>query len=221
MTTSSFDTDWLTQRRFQPVLADFGADFSGVLVDVGCGRSPYRAFFQSASAYKRFDVVAADDEVTTAPGHSLPLPDQTADLLLATQILGDLPNPNRDFAEWARVLKPSGLLIIFETVAYPEHDLPHDYWRIMPRGVEILAASAGFELVSMKRIGGIFSRIVLLINRQVIERLRAVRIISPLVTLITFVLNIAAAGLDRLAPMPSAATDYVAVFKNKGASIAK
>lgn len=214
MTSSIFDTDWLTQHHLQPFLRELGREQGGVLVDVGCGRSPYRSLFPSAQSYLRFDVAAADTEVTVAPADCLPLSGSTADLLLATQLLGDLADPNRNFKEWARVLKPDGLLVVFETIAYPEHDLPHDYWRIMPRGIELLAENAGFELVSMRRIGGLFGRIALLINRHIIEKVRAVRILAPLATLATALLNIAASGFDRLAPMPAAATDYVAVFKN-------
>src|SRR5256885_2366409 len=128
-------TNWVTGRSLIPLLKKWGQETTGVVLDVGCGESPFREFFPHASSYMRMDRVSSDNEVIHADACALPLSDGTVDVVLFFQVLADLPEPKIALSEAYRVLRPGGHVIVFESMAYPEHDMPFDYYRIMPAGM--------------------------------------------------------------------------------------
>jgi SAM-dependent methyltransferase len=207
-----FCSNWIVLRRFRRQLAEEVANFSGTVADVGCGASPYRTCFPKAARYLRFDRTSSHPEVTLADAIALPLETSSLDAILATQTLGDMPDLVGVLTEWTRVLAPSGRVLVFETMAYPEHDLPHDYWRVMPRGLEVSATAAGLRIARLERIGGLFARLATLLNSQCFERLARAPLLYPAALALIAINNIFALILDRLLPIPSAAPDYFAVL---------
>jgi len=55
-----------------------------------------------------------DVEVAVADGESLPEPDGTYDVLVNRNVLWTLPKPEQAVADWKRVLKPGGLLVVID-----------------------------------------------------------------------------------------------------------
>ncbi|MEK7481295.1 MAG: class I SAM-dependent methyltransferase [Patescibacteria group bacterium] len=53
------------------------------------------------------------DGVQQADARALPFPDETFDIVVASDILEHLPDADSAVAEWRRVLKPGGQLIVF------------------------------------------------------------------------------------------------------------
>jgi ubiquinone/menaquinone biosynthesis C-methylase UbiE len=93
------------------------------ILDVGSGQSMIRF----ASPRRRFELTCCDlDEYNVrrmekeapecqwlvADAAQLPLEDDSFDLIFAGEILEHLPDPRKGLKEWARVLKPGGLLIL-------------------------------------------------------------------------------------------------------------
>ena len=58
-------------------------------------------------------------ECVQADGHSLPFGDATFDCVLAIDLTVHLENPSRAFAEFARVLRPGGRLVVDATNSNP------------------------------------------------------------------------------------------------------
>jgi SAM-dependent methyltransferase len=131
------------------------------------------------------------------------------------QVLGDIPTPEKLFKEVYRVLKAAGCFIIFESMCYPEHDLPHDYYRVMPAGIEYLAEKSGFECREMVRLGGLFTRFSQLWNVCIMGRLMNFPIAGWLAYLGIAIANVFAYILDKIAPHPHMAADYIAKFVKK------
>lgn len=101
----------------------FGRYFKGRVLDVGCGLS----LFTEIRPDWPFRITAGDlvfgrmkqrrDEVpgidwTVFEADRLPFRDGSFEGLFAGEILEHLPDPERALAEWSRVLKPGGVLIV-------------------------------------------------------------------------------------------------------------
>lgn len=90
--TPIWAADWLIQRKLRPLLHRHGASEDGTVVDVGCGTSPYRGYFPRAKQFIRIDRDPRDEDVTPGDATQLPLSDGSVKCVLATQMLGDLPD---------------------------------------------------------------------------------------------------------------------------------
>jgi ubiquinone/menaquinone biosynthesis C-methylase UbiE len=53
-------------------------------------------------------------EIAVADGESLPEPDAAYDVLVNRNVLWTLPRPDQAVADWKRVLKPGGLLVVID-----------------------------------------------------------------------------------------------------------
>jgi SAM-dependent methyltransferase len=79
----------------------------------------------------------------------LPYDDGAFDAVVADQVLEHVEgNPQRAIDESARVLAPGGTLIHTTCFVNPRHYGPKDLWRFTPVGLDLLATSAGLEVVT-------------------------------------------------------------------------
>src|SRR4051794_16961738 len=103
-----------------------------VVLDYGCGGSPYRGLFPNAD-YRRADVA-----VETDPGDlhyvlnkvgGINEADGGFDLILSTQVLEHVDKPAAYLKECHRLLKAGGALYLTTHGTYPDHGCPADYYR--------------------------------------------------------------------------------------------
>jgi SAM-dependent methyltransferase len=115
-------------------------------------------------------------------------------------------------AEIRRVLKPGGRLILFESMDYPEHDLPHDYYRLLPSGLKLAAAKAGLSVRELIYLGGLSTRCATLWNSLFMGRSLALPFIAFLDRLGIIAGNIFCYALDAFMPHPRLTANYLAVL---------
>jgi len=204
--------NWINGRYLLTVLEKWGKSETGTVMDLGCGESPFKEFFPHAEKYIRMDNYPSDEEVIQADMRKIPLSDNSADCVLVFQALSDLPEPQICLNEIRRVLKPGGRLIVYESVCYPEHDMPHDYFRIMPAGLDYLARKAGFECKETIRLGGGFNRFAMLWNTFFMGKLSMYSVLKPLSVIGVIICNMICYAADCIAPHPNLATDYIARY---------
>ena len=207
---SVFGENWVVGRFLLPVLKRLGVEQRGVLLDLACGESPFRSYFPTLDTYLRMDRNPIDPEVMHGDMLAIPLANHSVDVIILFQAITDVPNPVDVLKEVRRVLKPEGLLLVFESMAYPEHDAPYDFYRLMPEGLRALAADAGLTLRRCTPLGGLFTRFASLWNSFVMGELKRYTVFRPLAHLGVAGCNLICYALDRLALHPRLASDYLA-----------
>jgi len=134
------------------------------VLDIGCGRQPYREYFTRQGAlYFGIEPFTPETRKENAPSpdcaadaHQLPIDANTIDFILLTEVLEHADHPSRLLKEIERVLKPGGFLIVTMPFLFLEHKDPMDYRRFTPDGLIQLAQMEGiaFEAEMIKKLGG-------------------------------------------------------------------
>ncbi len=202
---------WLQGRHLLPAMARYGNSSQGRVLDLGCGSSPWRSYFSRASAFIRMDRYAVDPDVIVINDiYRLPLGDRDVDTVLLSRMLGDIPDQPRLMAELARVLTPGGRILVYEAISYPQHDLPHDYWRVLPAGLTWAAGRAGLVVEELIHCGGYATQLAVQLNTFVIADLGGFWLTRPVAAGLRAATNLTCAAIDRAMPRPALATDYFA-----------
>jgi ubiquinone/menaquinone biosynthesis C-methylase UbiE len=120
------------QRQFDPFRRELTQAARGVVLEVGAGGGQNFGFYDpnittrveavepNAYMLARAQEAAAKARVsihlTSAPAEQLPFADATFDTALATLVFCSVDDPVRGIQEMRRVLKPGGVLLLFEHV---------------------------------------------------------------------------------------------------------
>jgi SAM-dependent methyltransferase len=137
--------------------------FCGDLLDVGCGKMPYKSFLKENSridSYTGIDIETAivyDAHVKPDlywDGQNLPLPDASHQTVLLTEVLEHCPEPKTVLDEVFRVLAGSGHLFLTVPFLWPLHEVPHDAYRYTPFTLERLLKQSGFSQINIQPYGG-------------------------------------------------------------------
>jgi len=140
------DPDYLHLTDLLAALENFRSDEEIVILDYGCGGSPYRALFPNAE-YKRADFGEMKDlDYVIGNDSKLEERDGVFDLILSTQVAEHVSNTQTYFAECFRLLKAGGQLICTTHGTYPDHGCPYDFQRWTADGLARDLALAGFEI---------------------------------------------------------------------------
>jgi len=133
-------------------LKPFASNEKLTLLDYGCGVSPYRHLFPN-SIYRRADAMDADDlDYRIGEDQSIPEKPETFDLILSTQVLEHVPEPQLYLAECHRLLRRGGRLILSTHGTFEEHGMPYDFRRWTVEGLKNELVAAGFDIVEYYRL---------------------------------------------------------------------
>ncbi|WP_027136913.1 class I SAM-dependent methyltransferase [Gaetbulibacter saemankumensis] len=137
--------------------------FKGKLLDVGCGKMPYRDYVLEHSDvedYIGLDIeTALDYDKKIKPDYTwngiiMPFGDNSFDCAIATEVLEHCPEPEVTLKELYRVLKPKGILFFTVPFLWNLHEVPHDEYRFTPFALQRHLLMAGFKEVNLKATGG-------------------------------------------------------------------
>ncbi len=88
---------------------------------------------------------------------ALPFEDASYDIILSTQVLEHVREPQRVVSEMARVLKPGGHLFLTTPQSSPLHNLPYNYFNFTNLGLRILFENAALKVDKEEPQGGHFT----------------------------------------------------------------
>lgn len=147
---------FIPRKILRDTVRELGGQLEGKLLDVGCGSQQYRKFLHCRQYFgiewnvdRRPPVVA---DVT-----QIPFRDGAFDSALCTEVLEHLPEPGRCLAEIHRVVKPGGSVLFTVPMTVYTHSEPYDFYRYTEYGLRYLLEKHGFEIVTLRRLGGVVS----------------------------------------------------------------
>lgn len=161
---------WFTAKRdwVREQLQQVGG--RGLAVDVGCGPGPLLGELRAAG----FAAVVGTDAhpspgVLVADAARLPLPDACADLLCALDVVEHVAGDVAALTEWARVLRPEGLLVLTAPAhrfAWSAHDERLGHHRRYARAdLEQAVSAAGLEVAEVRFAHAWLLPVALLLRR--------------------------------------------------------
>jgi SAM-dependent methyltransferase len=179
-----------------------------VVVDYGCGTSPYRPLFEKyVSSYIGVDLPGQDTaDAVIGTGGTTNLTDSFADVVLSTQVLEHVDRPHTYLQECHRILKRNGLLILSTHGYWMYHPDPCDFWRWTSSGLQRTIREFGFEIADFVGLMGLAPTSVQLFQDACMPKIPGFA--RPL---FSWFMQTAAMLLDKL-HSPSARTKEACVF---------
>lgn len=144
-------------------LQDNLATLSGKLLDIGCGKMPYRNYILENSKVKNYiglDIEnALEYDKFIKPdfvwdGKMMPFENECFDCAFGTEVLEHCPEPESVLKEVYRVLKKDGVFFFTVPFLWNLHEVPHDEYRYTPFSLQRHLKNAGFKDIEIKALGG-------------------------------------------------------------------
>ena len=144
------DTLGITRKITRPRLEAFLKKYATTdkTLDIGSGDKPYIAMFPNSFTVDNKERPGIPLDFI-ADAHDLSvIPSQSFDVVLCTEVLEHLHSPHKAIAEFKRILKPNGLLLLTTRFVYPLHETPIDYYRYTKYGLRFLLND--FDIIELK-----------------------------------------------------------------------
>lgn len=179
---SLWSDNYIPTKPIERAMKKFAQRFSRDqnVLDIGCGRKPYRQFFNCR--YVGLDHTAGLKPDIVAPAWKIPLPDNNFNGIILNQTLEHIAKIDQTVSEIKRILKPGGCAIItvpqtmknhslaLENSKAPINTLPadqHPYWQVdyyRFTKYGLAYTFKDFSVLSLHESNGYFGSIFQLIN---------------------------------------------------------
>ena len=122
------------------------------ILDFGAGSSPYDFLFPNAKYLKADITTETAPDLLITDGGDVEETDESFEVVLSTQVLEHVYDPQKYLREAYRLLKPQGKLLLALPCLYEDHKCPNDYQRWMRQGLERDLTNIGFKNVRVYKV---------------------------------------------------------------------
>lgn len=152
-------------------------DFSGKdILDVGCGIKPYKNLF-NASSYIGIDIDYGGHNNQAKivdkfyDGINIPYDNSSFDIVICTEVVEHVKDPEKLLSEIFRVLKTGGRLFLSMPFVWNEHEIPYDFSRFTRYKHQDILNKSGLVMEKIEETTGVFRVCGQLISAFIFERL--------------------------------------------------
>lgn len=130
------------------------------LLDLGCGIKPFQHLYENhidecIGVDAPFSLHDKGKVEVHALGHALPFMDEVFDVVLCTEVLEHVPEPEAVLREIRRVLKNGGRLIMTTPFLVPLHEEPYDFYRYTAYGLKYLCEKQNLGVAMLLPFSGL------------------------------------------------------------------
>ncbi len=158
---SIFNARWYVSRQLRKNIeiainiAVKGKNFKK-LIDYGCGISPYKKFFlPHIEEYVGADIKKNKNcQIVLNDDGTIPIKPSSFDIVLSTQVLEHVENPNLYLSESFRLLNNEGIIFLSTHGYWLYHPSPNDFWRWTSEGLKKIFVDNGLEIIYFRGIVG-------------------------------------------------------------------
>ena len=123
---------------------------NATLLDLGCGPRPYynlyASHFEKTIGAEMADMPFPQKAIDLfCPATDVPLPDESVDCILCTEVMQDMKEPSELINECYRLLKKGGTLILTTPYLVPIADGQWDNYRFTQYGLKYVIEKGGFK----------------------------------------------------------------------------
>lgn len=209
--------NWLKGRYLLPVLKVIADKTQGNILDIGAGDQWFASFLDPHKHnYIAMDTSSRFRVHIVGEATHLPLKNECIDLCVLFYVLGDIFNVSFCFAEVARVLRSQGRCLILETLGYPEHDLPHDYWRFTKGCIAELGRPVGLTVQKVWPLGGFWEYLASLICGFLLYGASGKKGLGAVAKTGMIITNIISYALDRCIPLSRGGESHLTLLVKDG-----
>lgn len=220
--TPFYSAFWV-KRRIESAVESQRSRVSGTMLDVGCGNKPYEKFFAPyiekyyGTEYKPDSGYRGNRADIASDAAALPFADDSLDAILCTEVLEHVSNPEKVISEFARVLKPNGIVITTAPFFYPIHD-SNDFFRYSHDGVAVIMKRYGLNIDEIRPLSGSGLTLAIMFNLYFdfvflwIKWLYPIGLLlRPLLWILFCLINVAGWCLDAVIPSSQMSFNHLTV----------
>jgi len=129
---------------------------NSTVVDIGCGEQPMRTLIEEKGGqYIGIDIAqnSQNNVDILCSAVSIQLPNSSVDCILCTEVVEHVPEIDKVFSEFARILKPNGYIILTCPFLYFLHEEPYDFQRPTPYLIDFLANKNSLKVLELEKTG--------------------------------------------------------------------
>lgn len=204
-----FNPFYFARRGLYLNINSLSRHLSGKILDVGCGKKPYRDLFLY-SDYIGLEYDTPENRKSKQAdffydGKTFPFSNAEFDSIICNEVLEHVFNPDEFLSEIIRVLKPNGKMLMTVPFVWDEHEQPHDYARYSSFGLKHLLEKNGFLIIEQRKsvddVGVIFQLINAYIYKKIIGKsIRPNRIKRIVIRTLCSVFNLSGCLLQIILP---------------------
>jgi len=151
----------LTLRRYYLDKKLLNASFIGKVLDIGGKKKNKRGKFRppldKVELWEYLNIDKTTDPDYCCSADNVPVPDNTFDVILLTEVIEHLQMPEQVLSESFRILKPGGKIIATIPFLYPIHADPYDFQRWTPEKIQMEFTKVGFKEINITSMGSLFA----------------------------------------------------------------